>query len=100
MFIDYKILIFFLFLHENIHCGYSLEVPHQGASNEYDMLFFYGEIRKLISGFTLLSGALSLMISIYDIAPFMISYTVLLLNLTAFSQTLILIPKHACRLFL
>ena len=95
MFIDYKILIFFLFLHENIHCGYSLEVPHQGASNEYDMLFFYGEIRKLISGFTLLSGALSLMQ-----APFMISYTVLLLNLTAFSQTLILIPKHACRLFL
>ena len=23
-----KVLIFFLFLHENICCGYSLEVPH------------------------------------------------------------------------
>ena len=23
-----KVLILFLFLNENIHCGYSLEVPH------------------------------------------------------------------------
>ena len=28
-------VIFFLFVHENICCGYSLEVPYQGASNEY-----------------------------------------------------------------
>ena len=28
-------LIFFLFLHENICCGYSLEVPQRGTSNEY-----------------------------------------------------------------
>ena len=28
-------LIFFLFLHKNICCGYSLEVPGWGASNEY-----------------------------------------------------------------
>ena len=27
---------FFLFLHKNIGCGYSLEVPHRGASNEFD----------------------------------------------------------------
>ena len=26
---------FFLFLHENICCSYSLEAPHRGASNEY-----------------------------------------------------------------
>ena len=26
---------FFLFLHENICCGYLLEAPCQGASNEY-----------------------------------------------------------------
>ena len=32
--------IFFLFLHENIHCGYSLEVPQQGASNEYHNICF------------------------------------------------------------
>ena len=25
----------FLFLHENICCGYSLEVPQRGTSNEY-----------------------------------------------------------------
>ena len=30
-----KILIFFLFLHENICCGYSLEVLQWGSSNEY-----------------------------------------------------------------
>ena len=28
-------IIFFLFLDENICCGYSLEAPHRGASNEY-----------------------------------------------------------------
>ena len=27
-FFNPKVLIFFLFLHENICCGYSLEVPH------------------------------------------------------------------------
>ena len=30
-----KWLIFFLFLHIDIHYGYSLEAPHWGASNEY-----------------------------------------------------------------
>ena len=34
-FFNWKLWIFFLFLHENMCCGYSLEVPHQGASNEY-----------------------------------------------------------------
>ena len=29
------ILIFFLFLHENIYCGYSLKVPQGGTSNEF-----------------------------------------------------------------
>ena len=27
--------IFFLFIEENICCGYSLEAPRRGASNEY-----------------------------------------------------------------
>ena len=36
-----KILIFFLFLKENIFCGYSLEAPHWGASNEYPQHMFY-----------------------------------------------------------
>ena len=30
-----KVSIFFLFLHENICCGYSSEALHRGASNEY-----------------------------------------------------------------
>ena len=31
---------FFLFLHKNICCGYSLEAPRQGASNEYPQHMF------------------------------------------------------------
>ena len=32
--------IFFLFLHENVCCGYSLEAPRRGASNEYPQHVF------------------------------------------------------------
>ena len=34
------VLEFFLFLHENICCVYSLEVPHWGTSNEYTQHMF------------------------------------------------------------
>ena len=37
----------FLILHENICCGYSLEVPQRGTSNEYHNIFFHREIRKI-----------------------------------------------------
>ena len=38
----------FLFLHENICCGYSLEAPCQGASNEYPQhIFSWSNIRKI-----------------------------------------------------
>ena len=40
-------IIFFLFLNENICCGYSLEVPRGDASNEYHNICFHREIRKL-----------------------------------------------------
>ena len=30
-----KIRIFFHFSAQNIDCGYSLELPHRGSSNEY-----------------------------------------------------------------
>ena len=30
----------FLFLHKNICCGYSLEAPRRGASNEYPQHMF------------------------------------------------------------
>ena len=33
-------LTFFLFLEGNICCGYSLEVPHRGTSNEYPQHMF------------------------------------------------------------
>ena len=33
-------LIVFLFLNENICCGYSLEAPRRGASNEYPQHMF------------------------------------------------------------
>ena len=45
---------FFLFLHVNIHCGYSLEVPHWGTSNEYPQcMFVVYEIRKKSEGILL-----------------------------------------------
>ena len=34
-----KVSIFFLFLDKNIYCGYSLEAPRQGGSNEYQHMF-------------------------------------------------------------
>ena len=40
-----KVLIFFLFLHENICCGYSLEVPQRGTYNEYQQHVF---VEKLV----------------------------------------------------
>ena len=30
-----RVYLFFLFLPQNIDCGYSLEPPRQGGSNEY-----------------------------------------------------------------
>ena len=38
--------IFFLFLHENICCGYSLEAPQRGASNEYPQHMFSWRNKK------------------------------------------------------
>ena len=39
-------LISFLFLDENICCGYSLEAPHRGASNEYPQHMFLSRNKK------------------------------------------------------
>ena len=54
-FFNQKLLIFFLFLNENICCGYSLEVPWLGSSNEYHSICFCQEIRKIFSQYPLLS---------------------------------------------
>ena len=39
-------MIFFLFLHENICCGYSLEPPRGGAANEYPQHMFPWKNKK------------------------------------------------------
>ena len=33
---------------QNIDCGYSLEPPRRGGSNEYPQSMFWAEIRKII----------------------------------------------------
>ena len=47
--------LLFLFLQENICCGYSLEVPRRGTSNEYHNICFHGEIRKILTRYPFLS---------------------------------------------
>ena len=44
-------IIFFLFLDENICCGYSLEAPQRGAFNEYPQHMFLSRNKKDISSF-------------------------------------------------
>ena len=44
----------FLFLLENIDCGYSLEPPHRGDSNEYPKSMFWAEIWKISEFFYLI----------------------------------------------
>ena len=39
--------IFYVFA-QNINCGYSLEPPHRGGSNEYPQSMFLAEIRKIM----------------------------------------------------
>ena len=36
-----KILIFFLFFAQNIDCGYTLEPPRRGGSNEYPQSMYH-----------------------------------------------------------
>ena len=43
-----KILVFFHISAENIDCGYSLEPPLRGSSNEYPQSMFSAEIRKIM----------------------------------------------------
>ena len=44
-------MIFFLFLKENICCGYLLEAPRRGTSNEYPQHMFLFRNKKDISIF-------------------------------------------------
>ena len=55
---------FFLFLHKHICCGYTLEAPHRGASNEYPKhTFFMENWRKVFHNYPqilLLKGSIFL----------------------------------------
>ena len=48
LFFNQKVAIFFLLLDENICCGYSLEAPQRGASNEYPQHMFSSRNKKTI----------------------------------------------------
>ena len=43
-----KKLIFFLIFAQKIDCGYSLEPPRRGGSNEYPQSIFWAKIRKIM----------------------------------------------------
>ena len=40
-------MIFFLFLLQNIDCGYTLEPPRGGGSNEYPQSMFWSKNNKI-----------------------------------------------------
>ena len=46
-------IIFFIFLHEKICCGYSLEAPRRVAYNEYHNIYFWWRNKKYSSTFRL-----------------------------------------------
>ena len=45
------VYLFFLFLLQNIDCGYSLEPPRRGGSNVYPQSMFSAKIRKISKSF-------------------------------------------------
>ena len=47
------VYLFFLFLLQNIDCGYTLELPCQGGSNEYPQSMFRSKNKKNIKIFQL-----------------------------------------------
>ena len=47
------VYLFFLFLLQNIDCGYSLEPPRRGGSNEYPQSMFWSKNKKNIKNFQL-----------------------------------------------
>ena len=61
-----------LFLHENVCCGYSLEAPWLGNSNEYHNRCICGEIRRMSILFgrkgTLSSGYMEIACGFFSIS--------------------------------
>ena len=49
LFFNQKLLLFFLFLNKYLCCGYSLEAPWWGISNEYHTTFLWRNKKNVIS---------------------------------------------------
>ena len=73
------VYIIFLFLLINIDCGYLLELPRQGGSNEYPQYMFWAEIWKISAfltwKFSVFGGEI---FYIFEQACFRIGYPVIL----------------------
>ena len=52
--------LFFLFLLQNIDCGYSLEPPRRGGSNVYPQSMFWAKVRKISKNFCWIFSILTL----------------------------------------
>ena len=85
-----KVLIIFLFLNENICCGYSLEAHRLGASNKYPQHMFLWRIKKNIYliHVSLLSWA---RLYLYPIRVFYSRW-----HISVDSLTLVLLTKLKC----
>ena len=66
--------MFFLLLHKNLRCGYSLEVPHWGISNEYPHHIFAWRNKKNINDFWFKKWLVCENISQWCLLVFFISY--------------------------
>ena len=56
-FFNPKVMQFFLFLHKNIYCGYSLEAPQLISTHN---ICFRGEVRKMFTWYPLLSRPMNM----------------------------------------
>ena len=63
-------MIVFFSLHKNISCGYSLDEPHQGSSNEYSLHVFASPRCIILIPTTCFNGELEKIIPIFFIHSF------------------------------
>ena len=68
-----KYLYFFLFLHKNMCCGYSLEESQWDTFKEYQNVCFCGEIRIVLYGYFFLSGTMKVSLTKHFLNWFSVS---------------------------
>ena len=84
------VCIFFLFLLKNIDCGYSLEPPHRGGSNEYPQSMFWAEMWRILELLSENFNFLLVKFSIY------LNRRVFVLVVICSSSLLVLVPLEGC----